>query len=200
MSGLRRRDFVALLGGAAAWPLAARAQQGERMRHIGVLMNLTADDAVDRARIGAFRQRLQQLGWAEDRNLRIEYRWTAGGDEELSRHAAALVALAPEVIMATGSPPVVALRKATRTTPIVFVLVADPVGAGFVQSLAKPGGNATGFTPFEYTIGAKWLELLKEMAPGVTRVAVLRDQSRRHRPVCGDSVCSVVAAGGVATD
>ncbi len=138
-------------------------------------MNLQADDAVARARIGAFKQRLQQLGWTEGGNLRIEYRWTVGSDDELSRSAAELVALAPEIIMATGSPPVVALRKATRTVPIVFALVADPVGAGFVESLARPGSNATGFTAFEYTIGAKWLELLKEIAPGVTRAAVLRE-------------------------
>jgi putative ABC transport system substrate-binding protein len=145
------------------------------MRSIGVLMNLAADDAVARARIRAFQQQLQQLGWAEGRNLRIHYRWTAAGDDELRRYAAELVALAPEVIMATGSPPLVALRKATRTVPIVFALVADPVGAGYVESLARPGGNATGFTAFEYTISAKWLELLREIAPGVTRVAVLRE-------------------------
>jgi putative tryptophan/tyrosine transport system substrate-binding protein len=172
---MRRREFITLLGGAVAWPHAVRAQQSERMRRIGVLMNLSAEDAVARARIGAFRERLQHLGLTEDRNLRVEYRWTAGGDDELRRHAAELVALAPEVIMATGTPSVVALRKATRTIPIVFVLVADPVGAGVVDSLARPGGNATGFAAFEYTIGAKWLELLKEIAPSLTRVAVLRE-------------------------
>jgi putative ABC transport system substrate-binding protein len=170
-----RRAFIALFGGAAAaWPLAVRAQ-GDRMRSIGVLTNLAADDAIARARIRAFQEQLHQLGWTEGRNLRIEYRWTAGGDEELRRYAAELVALAPEVIMATGSPPVVALRRATRTVPIVFTLVADPVGAGFVENLARPGGNATGFTPFEYTISAKWLELLREIAPHVTRTAVLRE-------------------------
>lgn len=173
---MKRRAFIASAA-AVCCPFVARAQQPRPTRRVGVLMNLAADDAVARARIGAFRQRLQQLGWVEDGNLHIDYRWTAGGDDDLRRYAAELVALAPEVIMATGSPPVVALRKVTHTIPIVFVLVADPVAAGFVDSLAKPGGNTTGFTPFEYTIGAKWLELLKEIAPNVTRAAVLREST-----------------------
>jgi putative ABC transport system substrate-binding protein len=173
---LRRREFITLLGGAAgAWPLTARAQQSRSMRHIGVLMNLTADDPVAKARIGAFRQGLQQLDWTEGRNLQIDYRWTTGSDDQLRGFAAELVAAKPDVILATGSPTVVALRQATHAVPIVFVLVADPVGAGFVDSMAHPGGNATGFTPFEYNIAAKWLELLKEIAPQVTRVAVLRE-------------------------
>jgi putative ABC transport system substrate-binding protein len=170
---VKRREFITLLGGAtAAWPLTVRAQE---VRRVGMLMNLAADDAVARARIGALQQGLRQLGWIEGRNLHIDYRWTVGGDAELRRYAAELVALAPEVVVATGSPPVVALRQASRIVPIVFVLVADPVGAGFVESLARPGGNATGFTPFEYTIGAKWLEVLREIAPLVRRVAVLRE-------------------------
>ena len=173
---MRRREFIALIGGAAvSWPLAVRAQQAERMRRIGVLMNFPMNDAVARARIAAFQQALQQLGWVEGGNLRTEYRWTEGGADELYRYAQELVALSPEVIVGAGSPTLVALRKATRTVPIVFALVADPVGAGFVESLAHPGGNATGFTPFEYTIGAKWLELLREIVPKVTRAAVLRE-------------------------
>ena len=135
-------------------------------------MNLGADDPVAKARIAAFQQGLQKFGWTDGRNLRIDYRWTTGGGDELRKYAGELVALAPEVIMATGTPPVVAQRQATRTIPIVFVLVSDPVAAGFVDSLARPGGNITGFTPFEYSTSAKWLELLKEIAPGVTRVAV----------------------------
>jgi ABC-type uncharacterized transport system substrate-binding protein len=172
---MKRREFITLLGGAAAWPLAAQAQQRERMRRIGVLMNFPMNDAVARARIAAFQQALQQLGWVEGGNLRTEYLWTEGGADELYRSAQELVALSPEVIVGAGSPTLVALRKATRTIPTVFALVADPVGAGFVESLAHPGGNATGFTPFEYTIGAKWLELLREIAPKVTHAAVLRE-------------------------
>ena len=173
---LKRREFITLLGGAAAaWPLAARAQQPERMRRIGVLMSLAADDPEAQARLAAFLQGLQQLGWTDGRNVRIDYRWAAGDADRIRRYAAELVALAPDVILASGSPSVAALLQATRTVPIVFAHVADPVGAGFVESLARPGGNATGFTLFEYGISGKWLELLKEIAPGVTRVAVLRD-------------------------
>jgi putative tryptophan/tyrosine transport system substrate-binding protein len=171
---MRRREFIMLLGGAAAWPLAVRAQQRERMRRIGVLMNLAADDPEGQSRITAFVQGLQQLGWTEGHNVRIDYRWGAGDAEHFRRYAAELVALAPDVIMASGAT-VVALLETTRTVPIVFVNVTDPVGLGVVESLARPGGNATGFTPFEFDISGKWLELLKEMAPRVTRVAVLRD-------------------------
>jgi putative tryptophan/tyrosine transport system substrate-binding protein len=173
---VRRREFITLLGGAAvAWPLAARAQQGERMRRIGVFMNLASDDAEGQARNAAFLQGLQQSGWTVSRNVQIDYRWSAGDAELFRRHAAELAVLAPDVILATGSATVGPLLQATRTVPIVFVQVPDPVGAGFVESLARPGGNATGFTIFEYGISGKWLELLKEIAPSVTRVAVLRD-------------------------
>jgi putative tryptophan/tyrosine transport system substrate-binding protein len=176
---MRRREFIALVGGAAAtWPLAARTQQGERMRRIGVLDTLTADDLVGKARNAAFLQGLQQLGWTNGHNVQITTRWAAGDAERLRRYTAELVALAPEVILATGSPAVGPLLQATRTVPIVFVNVADPVGAGFVDSLARPGGNATGFTMFEYSISGKWLELLKEIAPGVTRAAVIRDPAQ----------------------
>jgi putative ABC transport system substrate-binding protein len=164
-----------LLGGATAWPLAARAQQRERMRRIGVLMNLSSDDAEGQARNAAFLQGLQELGWTVGRNVRIEYRWGAGDAELFRRHASELVALAPDVILASGGAVVPSLLQATRTVPIVFTGTPDPVGAGFVESLARPGGNATGFTPWEYGIGAKWLELLKEIAPGTTRAAVIRD-------------------------
>jgi putative ABC transport system substrate-binding protein len=173
---LRRRKFITLVGGAAvAWPLAARAQQPERMRRIGVLMNRVADDPEAQARFKAFVQGLQQLGWAEGRNARMEVRWTAGVAANLHRYAAELVALMPDVILADGAVSVSALQGATRTVPIVFVAVPDPVGAGFVKSMARPGGNTTGFTAFEYAIAAKWLELLKEIAPSLTRAAVLRD-------------------------
>ena len=173
---MKRRQFITLLGGASvAWPLAARAQQPDRMRRIGVLMNLAADDAEGQARIAAFVQALQRLGWSDGRNLRIDHRWAAGDTGRFHRYAEELLALAPDVILAAATPSVQALQQATRTVPIVFAIVADPVGAGFVDSLARPGGNATGFTPFEYGISGKWLELLKEIAPRVTRVAVLRD-------------------------
>ena len=164
-----------MLGGAAAWPLAARAQQPERMRRIGVLMGAAADDPEGQARIAAFQQGLQQLGWTDGRNVRIDYRWGAGNADDIRKYAAELVALAPDVILATGGASVAPLLQATRTVPIVFVIVADPVGAGFVDSLARPGGNATGFMQFEYSLSGKWLELLKQIAPGVTRAAVLRD-------------------------
>jgi putative tryptophan/tyrosine transport system substrate-binding protein len=175
-SYIARRKFLAALGGAAmAWPLAVRAQQGEPMRRIGVLTNLAADDPEVQVRNTAFAQALAQLGWTVGQNLRIEYRWAAGDYERIRRYAAELVALAPDVILATGAAGVAPLLHATRTVPVVFVLVPDPVGAGFVDSLARPGGNATGFVQYEYGISGKWLELLKEIAPGVTRVAVLRD-------------------------
>src|SRR5947207_14956566 len=176
---MRRRAFITLLGGAAAapamlWPLAARAQQAERMRRIGVLMYLAADDAEGQARLAAFTQALKQLGWSDGRNLRIDARWATADD--IRRHAAELAALAPDVLLAgTGTATVAPLLQATRTVPIVFVTVIDPVGAGFVATLARPGGNATGFTIYEYGMSGKWLELLKEIAPRVTRAAVLRD-------------------------
>jgi putative ABC transport system substrate-binding protein len=173
----RRRDFITLLGGAAAWPLAARAQQGERMRRIGVLHSLAADDPEGQARLAAFAQGLQQAGWTIGRNVQIDTRWAAGDAERFRRYAAELVALAPDVILAVGAAGVGSLRQATRTVPIVFVNTSDPVGAGFVESLARPGGNATGFLLYEYGTSGKWLELLKEIAPRVTRVAVLRDSA-----------------------
>jgi putative ABC transport system substrate-binding protein len=175
---VKRREFITLLGGtAAAWPLAARAQQGERVRRIGVLMNLTADDPETLARVTAFAQGLQELGWRDGRNVRIDYCWAAGDAGRFHRCAQELLALAPDVTLASATPSVVALQQTTRTVPIVFVGVADPVGAGLVASLARPGGNTTGFSIYEYGISGKWLELLKEIAPRVTRVAVIRDHS-----------------------
>jgi len=172
---MKRREFITLVGGAAAWPLAAHAQQGERVRRIGALHSGAADDRINQARNTAFLQRLSELGWTEGRNVRIDIRWPAADADRIRRHAAELVALEPDVILATGSATVGPLLQATRSIPIVFALVPDPVGAGYVNSLARPGGNATGFINFEYGIGAKWLELLKEIAPGVTRAAVIRD-------------------------
>jgi putative tryptophan/tyrosine transport system substrate-binding protein len=172
---MKRREFIALIGGAAAWPLAARAQQRERMRRIGVLMNLTADDPEASARVTAFAQGLQQLGWTAGHNVRIDYRWGAVDADRSRRYAAELVALAPDVVLAAASSAVAALQQTTRTVPIVFAQVVDPVGAGFVDSLAQPGGNLTGFIAFEYVISAKWLELLKDISPQLKRVAVLRE-------------------------
>ena len=176
MFGMRRRDFVALLGGAAvAWPLTARAQQGERARRVGVLLPAASDDVEFQARVGAFLQGLQQSGWSIGRNLRIDTRWATANADDIRRHAAELVTLAPDVILAHGASTMRPLLQVTRSVPIVFPVAGDPVAAGFVDSLARPGGNATGFMTFEYNLSGKWLELLKEIAPGVTRAAVLRD-------------------------
>ena len=175
---MRRREFITLLGGAAAsWPLAARAQQSERVRRIGVLMNVAAGDPEGQAQVAAFLQALQQLGWNEGRNVRIDTRWGENDVERDRRYATELLAFAPDVILASGSLSVAASRHVTHTSPIVFVGVSDPVGAGLVDTLARPGGNVTGFMIFEYSVSGKWLELLKEIAPRVMRAAVLRDSA-----------------------
>ena len=172
---MRRRALIVVLGSAAVWPLVARAQQSERVRRIGVLMPMAADDKEGQRRIAAFHQGLLQLGWTEGRNVRIDAHWGVRNTDDARRHSAELLALAPDVILATGSAATGSLLQATSAPPIVFVTVVDPVGAGFVDSLARPGGNTTGFTLFEYATSAKWLELLKEIAPRTTRAAVLRD-------------------------
>jgi len=175
---VRRREFITLLGGAAAvWPFAARAQQGERMRRIGVLMNVAAADPEGQAQVAAFLQALQQLGWTEGRTVRIETRWGENDVELDRRYATELLAFAPDVLLASSTLSVAALRRVTRTSPIVFAGVSDPVGAGFVDTLARPGGNVTGFMIFEYSLSGKWLELLKEIAPRLMRAAVLRDSA-----------------------
>ena len=172
---MRRREFMTILGGAVAvWPLAARGQQPERMRRIGVLIG-AADSPDIQVLVEAFLQVLAQLGWTDGRNLRIDYRSGAGDSDAIRKHATELVALVPDVIFTVGSSTMGPLLQATSTVPIVFAIVPDPVGSGFVESLSRPGGNATGFMQFEYSLSAKWLELLKEIAPGVTRVAVLWD-------------------------
>jgi len=173
---MKRREFIALLGGAAAWPLVARAQQRELMRRIGVLLPATADDQIWQARLAAFHQGLALLGWTIGRNVRVDTRWATTSIADIRRHAAELAALAPDVILAVAST-VGPLLEANRAVPIVFTLGNDPVGTGIVDSLARPGGNATGFMLWEFSIGGKWLELLKEIAPGLRRVAVLRDTS-----------------------
>ena len=193
---MQRREFITLLGGAAAaWPFTARGQQPERMRRIGVLMSVTADDPEGKARFTAFQQGLQQLGWVDGRNVRFDIRWPGGNADEIRKFAAELATLAPDVILATGSATVGPLLQVTRAVPIVFVVVVDPVGAGYIASLARPGGNATGFTAFEYGLSAKWLELLKQIAAGVTRVAVLRDPAIhcRYWTIWRDPVRSAAA-------
>src|SRR5215211_2819394 len=172
---MRRREFILLLGGSVAgWPLVVGAEQPERMRRIGVLMASAADDSDSQARIAGLLQGLQQLGWVDGRNVRIDIRWATTNPDEIRKHAAELVATAPEVLVAAGTVTVAPLLQVSRTQPIVFAVVIDPVGAGFVASLARPGGNATGFTIYEYGMSGKWLELLKEISPGVKRAAVLR--------------------------
>src|SRR5262245_4116148 len=189
---LKRRQFITLLGGAAAvWPVAARAEQGQRVRRLGWLTSFAADDPVPQSYIAALLQGLQDAGWSVGRNLRIDYRWGAANAELKRRSAAELIALGPDVIVTTGDSNAAALLQATRTLPIVFVLVPDPVGAGFVASLARPGGNATGFVNFEFGMSGKWPELLKQIAPYVTRVAVLRD------PTAGASMGQLGAIQGV---
>jgi len=172
---MKRREFITLLGGAAAWPLVAHAQQLDQPKRIGMLVNLDADDAESHARLEAFLQELHQFGWIEGRNVRIHARWGAGDVDNFRRYAKELVALAPDVILAASTPALGPLQSATRTVPIVFVQVADPVGGGFVESMGRPGGNMTGFAVFDYSVSGKWLELLKQVFPGVTRAAVLRE-------------------------
>jgi putative ABC transport system substrate-binding protein len=173
---MKRREFIAGLAGAAAWPLTSTAQQGTRMRRIGVLLGAAADDPESQMRLAAFLQGLQELGWTVGRNVKIDYRW-ATGDASRMRYAAELVALAPDVILASTGAVVGVLQQTTRAVPIVFVTAVDPVGAGLVESLGRPGGNATGFAAYEFSLAAKWLELLKDIAPPITRVAILRDPS-----------------------
>ena len=174
---MKRRAFITLLGGAATWPLAARAQQAERVRRIGVLMSMVEGDPRGLQYITAFAQGLAELGWTVGRNVRIEYRWGAGDLDRFRRYAAELIALSPDVVLATAGSIVIAFQQASRTVPIVFVTTIDPVGGGWVESLSRPGTNATGFASFEFSMSGKWLELLKEIAPGVKRVAVVRDPS-----------------------
>jgi putative ABC transport system substrate-binding protein len=174
---MRRRDFIAGLGSAAAWPFVARAQQGERVRRIGMLSGIASDDQAAQTRNAIFLRALQELGWTVGRNLRVDYRWGPGNAELYRRHAAELIALAPDVIVTNGTTTIGPVLQTTRTIPIVFVNVTDPVGGGFVESLARPGGNATGFAFAEYAIAGKWIQLLKEIAPDVKRVAVIRNPS-----------------------
>jgi putative ABC transport system substrate-binding protein len=172
---MRRRDFIrGIVGSATAWPLAARAQQSKPMRRVAALMPFAANDPQAQNRNAAFLQGLQQLGWTVGQNVQIEYRWSAGSEDDTRKYAAELVALSPDVIFVAGNAGVEPLRRLTRSVPIVFVSVPDPVGAGFVESLARPGGNVTGFTVFDFSIGAKWLEVLKEIVPNTTRAAVSR--------------------------
>jgi len=194
---MRRREFITLLCGAAAWPLTARAQQPDRVRRIAVLMGRSANDPEGQAFVAAFLQGLQELGWSVGRNVIVDIRWFTGNSGDARKYAAELVALAPDVILAPGSPDVASLVQITRTVPIVFTVVIDPVGAGYVDSLARPGGNVTGFTVFDYSMSGKWLQLLKEIAPGVTRVAVLRDPSVASGPAQFAVIQAVAPSLGV---
>jgi putative ABC transport system substrate-binding protein len=195
---MKRRAFITLLGGAAAtWPLAARAQQPAQVRRIGVLMPFAEDHPVGQARLAAFVQGLRQLGWTDGHNVRIDYRWSAGDSDNIRKFASELIALGPDVVMAFTSAAVTALRQATSTVPIVFAVVADPVGAGYVESLARPGGNVTGFAAQEYAVGGKWMELLKETVPHLTRVAVLRDSAIAAGPGQFGALQAVAPSFGV---
>lgn len=193
---MRRREFVKLIGGSVlSWPLAARAQ--ERVRRIGVLMAINADDPESKVRIAAFVQSLRQLGWIVGQNVAIEYHWAGANADSIRNHAAELVALAPDVILSHRSPAVASLLQATRTIPIIFTIVVDPVGAGYVDSLSHPGGSATGFTVFDYSIGAKWLELLKEIDPRITRVVVLREAGAAVGPAQFGAIQTTAPSFGV---
>ena len=194
---MKRREFIAGLGGAAAWPLVARAQQAERMRRLGVLIPAPSDDRQYQVRFAAFLQGLQQLGWDDGRNVHIDIRWGAGDADLLRKYAEELVALGPDVVMAFTSKAVPPLQQVTRAIPIVFAIVADPVGAGYVESLARPGGNVTGFITFEYALAGKWLELLKEIAPRTARVAVLRDSAIAGGPAEFGAIQAVAPSLGV---
>jgi ABC-type uncharacterized transport system substrate-binding protein len=195
---VRRRAFITLIGGAAAaWPLAARAQQPAQVRRIGVLLPFAEDHPVGQARVAAFVQGLRQLGWTDGHNVRIDYRWSAGDSDNIRKFASELIALGPDVVMAFTSAAVTALRQATSTVPIVFAVVADPVGAGYVESLARPGGNVTGFAAQEYAVGGKWMELLKEIVPRLTRVAVLRDSAIAAGPGQFGALQAVAPSFGV---
>jgi putative tryptophan/tyrosine transport system substrate-binding protein len=182
---MKRRRFLALIGAATAWPLATRAEQPDRMRRIGMLTGIAGEDALTKERTTAFFQELQKLGWSEGQNVRIDIRAGAGNAHNTAKYAAELVALQPDVILATGTISVTSLLKVTRVIPIVFTIVVDPVGAGFIEKLSRPGGNVTGFMMFDYSLAGKWPELLKQVAPNVTQVAVLRDPSLSWNwPVC----------------
>jgi len=196
---MRRRDLIkGIAGSATAWPFTASAQQRERMRRVGVLTPFPADDVEGQTRVTAFAQALQQAGWTLGQNLRLDYRWGDGKPDTMRKYTTELAALAPDVILANSSASVSALLEVTHTVPIVFAAVADPVGAGYVESLARPGGNATGFTGQDYSFASKWLDLIKEVAPRVTRVAVLRDSANcgRPRPVrCAAGLCALARPG-----